>query len=321
MTGTVTFTVTAAPSGHDNTGSEKTAAGLYDPCILHTDIFIFNDDALRRIDAYQRCYGGERAKAASRRGRKLLVAIANSSMKPEEWHRVSSYEGLLEEIACLKDESSSYPLMSGTIRINPEQGYSYEIDMERLVSEICIRSIRADFSGSAYEGKPLTDVKIYLTNVNAACRIMKDSGFRPEMIVNPGFLDIDALYGFKDRSLLYAELEDAVRTASIHPDIRLFCYPNDSREETPGSPFTRLVIEGRIDGYRYWYPITVNRGDSGIASGGDGKGIGRNCRYVYDITLYRTGTDDPDKPVSKSEVGIVCNVLPWDEKDNVEMTF
>ena len=171
-----------------------------------------------------------------------------------------------------------------------------------------------------YDGEPLTDVRIYLTNVNASCKYLKKDGFSPEMIVNPGFLDMDALSGFKDRSLLYADTED-IGEETLYPGIKLFCYPNDSPEETPGSPFTRLVIEGKISGHTYWYPVTINRGDFGIASGGDGKGIGRNMCYTYDFTILRTGTSDPDIPVCKDDISVTCMVEPWKEMENETVTF
>lgn len=288
--------------------------------IRHSDIFIFNDNPLKRLDSYQHSEGGGPVKAASRRGDKIMVAIANAPMPSDGWRSVNSYEGIQEEISLLQNEDPECPVMSGEAMISSGSDEMHYVEMERLVSEIRINSIRTDFSGREYDGEPLTDVRIYLTNVNASCKYLKKDGFSPEMIVNPGFLDMDALSGFKDRSLLYADTED-IGEETLYPGIKLFCYPNDSPEETPGSPFTRLVIEGKISGHTYWYPVTINRGDFGIASGGDGKGIGRNMCYTYDFTILRTGTSDPDIPVCKDDISVTCMVEPWKEMENETVTF
>ena len=199
--------------------------------------------------------------------------------------------------------------------------YMYYAEPERLVSEIRINSIRTDFQGREYYGEPLTDVKIYLTNVNASCCIMKHEDFRPESIVNPGFLDTEAMGRFHDSRIVCADAVPDIGRSPVNPGIRLYCYPNDSLEETPGSPFTRLVIEGKIAGYTYWYPITINRGDFGAITGGDGNGIGRNMCYSYDITILRTGTQDPDTPVDKDDIRIECSIEPWQEKGNETIAF
>ena len=289
--------------------------------IRHTDIFMFNDDALRRLDSYQRTEGNGPVKAASRRGDKIMVIIANFPCSKEEWKHVNSYEGFMEEMSLLENETAGYPVMSAVLPVSAGSGGTCHADMERLVSEIRINSIRTDFSGREYDGEPLTDVKIYLTNVNASCKMLRGEDFRPEMIINPGFLDMNAVAGFRDPAMICREIEEDIGEDGIFPGISLYCYPSDEQEESAGSPFTRLVIEGKIRGNTYWYPITVNRGDFGISSGGDGRGIGRNSRYCYDITIRRTGTKDPDIPVCMEDVTVSCPVEPWEDKDDITIPF
>ena len=250
-----------------------------------------------------------------------MVIIANSSYSKKDWRHINSFEGLYEETALLEQESTGYHIMTSVLEISSADRHIYRADMERLSSGIRINSIRTDFSGREYDDEPLTDVKVYLTNVNASCMLLRHEGFRPELIVNPGFLDMSAVSGFKDTGIIYREIDEDIGEDAVYPDISLFCYPNDAVEETAGSPFTRLVIEGRIRGETYWYPITINRGDFGIASGGDGRGIGRNMMYSYDITIRRTGTKDPDIPVSLEDVTISCPVEPWEEIDNGTVSF
>ncbi len=302
-------------------GPHSSAGAGPDVPIRHSDIFIFNDDALKRLDSYQRIQGSGPVTAASRKGDKIMVIVANSPRTREEWRNVNSFEGFQEEITLLERESRESPVMTSITGITAGSGQTYRADLERLVSEIRINSIRTDFSGREYDGEPLTDVKVFLTNVNASCRMLRSEDFRPELIINPGFLDMDTVSGFRDTGMIYREIEEDIGEDAVYPGISLFCYPNDGAEESAGSPFTRLVIEGKIRGNTYWYPISINRGGFGIASGGNGKGIGRNMCYTYDITIRRAGTKDPDIPVSLEDVTVSCPIEPWKETDNGTVSF
>ncbi|MCD8313091.1 MAG: hypothetical protein LUC24_02930 [Bacteroidales bacterium] len=286
----------------------------------HTDVFIFNNDALRRIDAYQRV-SGTSFKASSRVGEKLLVAIANSSLGSGDWRRISSYDGLMEEMSMLEDEDADCPVMSAQTEISAGTEESYELDMTRIMSKVRVRTLCTDFHATEFDGEPFTDAKVYLTNVNASCAIMREENFRPVMIVNPGYLDYGAIEGFRSGSMLWSDVPFDLTSSAMDADISLYCYPNDTPEETYGSPFTRLVLEGKICGVTCYYPITVNREENGVCFGGEGNGIGRNCCYTFDITICRFGTSDPDTPVNKEDVIINCSVEPWTEKDSQTIIF
>ncbi len=298
--------------------------------VSHADIFIFNNDELKRIDAYQRVTGTD-FKAASRAGEKIMVAVVNSTVERDDWRRISSYDGLMEEVTLLSDEDPLSPIMSGEAEFTATSeagsasgtsgGDGLDLEIDRLLSKVQVKSLRADFKGTGFEGKPLTDVRIYLTNVNASCTIMRQEDFRPEMIVNYGYADEATMYGFRTPTLLCQELDEDIGSQAVDPDVSLYCYPNDVSEETYGSPFTRLVIEGKIAGNLCYYPITINREENGICYGVDGTGIGRNCLYTFDITLCRFGSSDPDTPINATDVLINCSIEPWTEKDNETITF
>ena len=90
--------------------------------------------------------------------------------------------------------------------------------------------------------------------------------------------------------------------------------PNETEAEGPGSPFTRLVIEGKVDGTTYYWPININRKDGGT-------GISRNCRYVFDVRLTRLGHTDPDIPVETEDAEIIMEVQPWEELEEYGVRF
>ena len=83
---------------------------------------------------------------------------------------------------------------------------------------------------------------------------------------------------------------------------------------TSGTPFTRLVIEGTVDGNVYYWPININRADGQ-------KGIARNCRYVFDVKLRRLGHTDPDIPVEIEDAQITMEVEPWEDMEEYGVRF
>ncbi|MCD8206768.1 MAG: hypothetical protein LUD72_02415 [Bacteroidales bacterium] len=286
----------------------------------HIDLFVFNNDELQRIDAYQRVTGGS-VKAASRVGEKILVAIANSPCGMDDWRRIGSYAALAEELSLLADEDPDNPIMSAQLEINAGASETYDLALHRIMSKVHIDTICADFIGTEYEGEPFTDVKIYLTNVNASCTIMKEEDFRPEMLVNQGRLDLISIRDFKSAEMLYKEIPSSFTPSITYLDADFYCYPNNAEEETYSSPFTRLVIEGQIGGITCYYPIPINREENGVCFGTDGGGIGRNCLYEFNISLTRFGTSDPDIPVNKGDVVVNCRVLPFTEKDGQTIIY
>ena len=84
-------------------------------------------------------------------------------------------------------------------------------------------------------------------------------------------LNPDDIRHFMNPGLVVGKIADMIGMEPSRPEICFLCYPNCAEDEGPGTPFTRLVIEGQIDGDTYYWPIDINRQE-------DRKGIGRNCR-------------------------------------------
>ena len=69
-----------------------------------------------------------------------------------------------------------------------------------------------------------------------------------------------------------------------------------------GSPVTRLVIEGKLRGTTYYYPIDL-------------PGLEADVQYRMDVTLTRAGTTDPDTPAAAGSIRLECQVLDWDGRE------
>lgn len=318
-----TMSVRCSPELQEKAGTVRCsicigAAASSSPERGYADIFVFNDDRFARLDSYQRMKadGGE-LNAVSTGGNKLVCVILNSERDRYAWSGIDSYSSLSKVRFDIRNDDPASPFMSGSV--HTEGGGRYTVDVEPLMSEVVLRSLRCDFSGKAYSGEKLKNVKIYLTNVNASFRILDLDGGSVSESINTAGLKTDDLASMKDPGMMLSGIGGEVGTSAVKPDIRLYCYPNSIYEESLGSRFTRLVIEGGILGKRYYWPININREDFGPVQGTPG--VGRNRSYIYDVCLTSTGSGDPDVPVSRTETRVNCCVAAWKDKDNVEEYF
>jgi hypothetical protein len=284
------------------------------------DIFFFNDDSLLMLDSYQRIENpvSSCVEAASRHGKKIIIVVANFHDK-NNWKDIRSYESLKSRLSELSEENPYKPVMSGETHIKTGEKKSCFIILEPLMAQIHLNSICCDFHNKPYKGKKLENVKIYLTNVNFACGLLRERNYRPTMMVNCGGLEEKAVSKMAFPELLFKRIKEDIGENVVFPKGDFYCYPNNSDEETIGSPHTRLVIEGEIGGRKYYYPIDINETGFGYASGE--KGIERNTSYSLDVTITRTGTDDPDSPAESGTLGIKCSAVPWNEKEESVISF
>jgi hypothetical protein len=119
---------------------------------------------------------------------------------------------------------------------------------------------------------------------------------------------------FEDPGIVYQEIGSNIGKFWLKPEIKLWCYPSNAYEASIGTPFSRLVIEGKISGQTYYWPVNINRTE-------DGNGIDRNRQYIYDIKITRKGSTDPDIPVEAEDIEITFKTAIWEEKENCIVGF
>ena len=261
------------------------------------DIFAFENDRLRRLDSYQRieAYSTGDASVTSTEGDKIFFLCMNGQRGRYGWADISSYSGLKHVFVELKDEDPTKVTCTAETSGKAGEPIS-DIILQPLASEVVLRSVRCDFNGTPYPNEVIKDVKVYLTNVSASCPVLLKDDFRPTRFINCG---------------THEEIKGPITRDISYPDIRLLCYPNMSTEDSPGSPQTRIVIEGMIENAKYYWPITIN----------PEVGIERGCRYIYDILIRRKGCSDPDTPFDPVSIDINMNVKPWKEKEEYTVGF
>ncbi len=282
------------------------------------DIFTFNNGGVRHLDSYQHLdsFSGHSIDVRSQSGEKTVFICTNAQRATYDWASINSMEALDKAYLELQKEKREALCATATGEITAGSAGSNRFELRRMASEIVLRSIRCDFSGSGHEGERITDVSVYLTNVNSRCPVTADGEILPGEIINSGKLDMDDVAGFNDPDMVYQELGKDISYEHQNVGMSFICYPNTSLKDGPGTPFTRLVIEGKINGETYWWPIDINR-----SGGTDVPGISRNSRYVFDITISRKGAKDPDTAISSDMAQVRMSIRPWKEMDDKPVLF
>ncbi len=287
--------------------------------IRNLDVFVFMDDKKQKLDCYQRFDDMTQWKGSviSGSGKRIMTVIANSSFGRQYWMSMNSRAHLKGVSLYLGEEMRGRPVMSGEVSSDTEDSSDApeEMVLEPYVGEVVLNSIRCDFKGKPYSGEKLSAVRVYLINVNTSCPVLTSEGSPPSRIINLGRLCEEDLEDFEDPGIIVRDISGEIGTETVHPDIRLWCYPGSHPEETPGTPYTRLVIEGKVSGHTYYWPVDINRDSR------DEAGIWRNRRYSYDILITRKGSTDPNTPVRAEDITIKQEVTKWKEKEEYSISF
>ena len=273
------------------------------------DAFIFEPSG--KLDCYQRIAApGSLCEIASGSGPKQILLVANSKYDKYDWAKIRNFSTMSDIFVELEDERYDSPVM--TSLFHTDAGEEISIDLLPLRSEVRLSTLKCDFSDEAYFNEPLTEVKIYLTNVNANCSLIPDEQSNSSRFINTGMLDTGYLNQFTEQGMIAQNLDIDIGRTTTQIQRSLFCYVNQPIEESIGSPMTKLVIEGKIGGDTYYYPIRINP---------NGGGIARGCRYCFDIILTRAGVTDPDSELNEEDIDITMEVEKWKEKDGYIVRF
>ena len=264
-----------------------------------------------RLECYQRINNpGNLSEIASESGEKYLLLIANSSRERYNLAEIRSLKTASDINIDLESENREYPVLTWLGNINAGEDITPHLQPVRC--EIILRSLRCDFTGKPYASKTLTDVKAYLTYVNASCSIILPEQVLPSRIINAGILDKGHLSSFIDETIVVQEIGTDFGKNAVPVNKSFLCFANQPEEESIGSPFTRLVIEGKIDNDTYYYPIKINDGNGGLNKG---------SRYILDITITRTGATHPDGSLEECDIQINTEVETWEEKKDITIGF
>ena len=266
--------------------------------IQAVDLLFFQDGPLYRLDAYQHLERvvGNRVTGTSSTAAQKVVILSNYPADAYSWSSVRSLESLEDLPFRLSDEDPAAPMLYG----ESAAGTIGQVTLRPMLAKITLHSIGCDFSGRAYAGERLQDVRAYLTYASQECRPFAPED-PPSSWLNAGRLDEAATAALNHPEAILQTLSASLG-GRIYPSDGFYCYPNPSDGTTFGSPVTRLVIEGKLRGTTYYYPIDL-------------PGLEADVQYRLDVTLTRAGTTDPDTPAVAGSIRLESQVLDWDGRE------
>ena len=262
------------------------------------DLLFFQDEPLLRLDAYQHLDGiqGNRVSGTSSTAARTVVILSNYPSSSFPWSSIRSYESLGDLPFRLEDENPSAPMMYGI----SEAGKMDRVVLRPMLAKVTLHSVACDFTGRAYAGEKLQDVRAYLTYASQECRPFA-AGDNPSSWLNAGRLDEAGTAALSHPEAVLRDIGKSLGSR-IYPSADFYCYPNPSDGTEFGSPATRLVIEGKLRGVTYYYPIDL-------------PGLEADVQRRLDVTLMRAGTTDPDTPAVSGSISLESRVLDWDGRE------
>ena len=282
------------------------------------DIFFFNDDKMRRLDTYQRIDNpsGMSIEATSRDGHKIVAVLINSGIKQEQFYSITCYDDLKSIFVDLKNESPEHPVMYCEEHISTGHDRTCIMTPEPLMAKVMVNSLCCDFHSRPYAGEMLKNVAIYLTNICGQVSVTASDTGIPKSILNYSKLVPTDTSGFSFPHMIHKNILDPVGETVTFPKINFYCYENTAKNESLGTPYTRLVIEGTLCGEKTYYPLDINRD-----SDANGAGIKGGNSYIFDITLTRKGADSPSTAIHTSDISCNLSIVPWTDKGKRTVTF
>lgn len=229
------------------------------------DVFVYGGSGTRELENYFHLGVGDMdvidgmgclSVESGSLGSRTVVVVANCprSFNLKALAKMDSMELLEYEFM---DEDTSKPLMSGCLTFEPGT-FSYDLPLRPLLCEVVVNSV----SNGLDDFTLLEEPSVRLCDMTPSARILQLQEFRPNEVISHGAL---------------LKLPNDIGFYTQKPDIKLWCYPNDTPETTLGSPHTSMEFNCRILGEDYVFPISLPP-------------IGRGTRTSVDIII--NGPDD-----------------------------
>ena len=286
----------ATGSGHGVQADDNTINVL--------EIFVFNinegsvDNGF--LDGYKKLTGDElknlnEIKIRISAGRKMIYAVANA--QNTDWSEGVTRELFEAQIADLYKEDVKDFLMVASKEETIKSTTTVLMTLRRFVSRIQLKSVSVSFAGTPYEGRPLENVKAYLTNVQTRKRLIDGVGDNLKVVNSKKYVASD-MQGIAMEGMLYDQLASSIAESTHNESHYFYCYENNRKQETETDRFTRLVIEGTLDGITYYYPIPI-------------KELKRNSCYTIDVKIHRAGSLDPEVSLEMGTLDLCLEVEGW----------
>lgn len=268
------------------------------------EVFIFRlndgqvDDGM--LDAYKKLSGDDLKNLSNivlktTTGKKMIYVVANGHKT--DWSEGLTIGNFKQQMAYLFKEDVRNFIMYAGKETTVQLESTVSMVLTRMVSRVQLNSVTVSFADTPFEGVPLQNVKAYLTNVQAQKLLIDGSGTNLKVVNFKKYVAAD-MVGATMEGLLYEEIADNIAESTHSTPHFFYCYENTCTRETDTERFTKLVIEGTLNGVTYYYPVPI-------------KDLKRNSCYTIDVKIYRPGSLDPERAVEVGTLDLRLNIQDW----------
>lgn len=293
-----TLTISIVSETKSSTSQTQTE----DNTVNTVDVFVFRNTAGADngvLDAHKRFSGAELGDLSAltlttTTGQKNIYIVANAH---KTFTGVITLTAFQNQLSTLQSEKFTSWTMIGNTSTTLGVTTSITLTLSRLVGRVALQSLKTNFTGTPWAGQTLTNVKLYLINVKGDKLFHNGGAGSTEVILNKKQAVAVDINNCTQTGLLYDDVATAINDAGYSTEHFFYAYENSISTETASEKFTKLIIQGDLNGITYYYPISVNQTDFGYNSANGHYGIRRNTTYTINVTINRPGSTDPDQPL------------------------
>lgn len=232
-------------------------------------------------------------------GKKTFYAIVNG----KDFSKIKKSTDLLSCITYLKDNAIDKLQMFGSTQLDVKANTnSVSITATRIPARISIEKIILNFQATAYKNSSLKIEQLYVTNVAAGAKLGTLASASEWINLSKFDSSIDASL----KALTYEQTPNiSIKNGTTYNKNHYFyVYPHEKGKQT------RLVIEGSIDGKKYFFPINIS--DS----------IESNMTYtITELTITRPGSEDSNTPVCTTQCNANITIEEWKTSAPIKETI
>ena len=310
----------ASGSEHGNSANDAKINSL--------DILIFNNEegtGNGRLEVYRNLSGSQLTnlsdiKITATTGAKKLFIIGNShnGSTLKNITHYSDFEAV--ESSLLKENVRDF-CMTYSCETTLAPVTEITAQLTRMVARVKLGTLKTNFTGTAFEGSSLNDVKIYLLNAHSNKLLHNGEAPGNSTVFNYKRAKTSDYENAEMEGILYETVNTPLTPGNEITSKYFYCYENLLDSETVSDRYTRLVIEGKLNGTTYYYPININREGFGYAATTSHKGVKRNASYSINCVISGIGSDNPDEIIENSAISVDITVTDWEDVETAEINF
>lgn len=218
-------------------------------------VFVFKGD---NLDVYGQASGTTSMTLSATVGARTVYAVLNGP----DLSGVVSKSALEAAVSRLSDNAADNFVMVGSQDVTLSKTSNVSVSVDRIAARLRIKKITRKFSSAglaSLDASKFEITRVYVadavTDNNYA--VSKTSGFT----WNNSTLGGSAI-STSDAFLYKAPASPVTlaQNASSSEEYVFYVYPNPATEESASALFTRMIVECRIDGEYYTYPVIVEGG-------------------------------------------------------------